>query len=371
MKAVTVVFIVFALSEGVSFCIAGSGPANDSAPTSTQATTAADNANDSSSVPSVRNNSPNNIGTTETTVEAVDTHSMAEQEDSSAMDEQIKSDSTSPEFILGKPTLRPYYTLGDYNGSSGVDLRIGQCGSRGRIIGGLEAAVGAWPWAVVLKDNVNVQYCGGVLISSRHVLTAAHCIEHPDLVPRLPLKATVGEHDVSRSDESNSQTEWIAKALTHTHYNRPTNFNNDISVLVLQNPVDESRDNVAPACLPAENLDLSAGAKLFVVGWGATMTGGPSVNVLRQVQVTLLPHSDCAVYNEYHPDRMLCVGDPAGNKDACQGDSGGPLLHQDSTGKWFVVGIVSFGSGCGQPGFPGVYTRVKFHLSLITVGLAE
>lgn len=70
----------------------------------------------------------------------------------------------------------------------------------------------------------------------------------------------------------------------------------------------------------SSEFQLQVGTKLQVIGWGATMDGGPVVNVLRDVEVTVLAHSECqtAYPNQYQSDRMFCVGDQAGGKDACQ-----------------------------------------------------
>lgn len=118
-------------------------------------------------------------------------HLNEEQEDSALVDEQttespIEEPSTEPgtpepsrlsrkrERDFHIPIFRTVYNLDDF-GRPEIS-RAARCGSRGRIIGGLLASVGEWPWAVVVKDKNDVHYCGGTLISSRHVLTAAHCI---------------------------------------------------------------------------------------------------------------------------------------------------------------------------------------------------
>nr|AAP57670.1 ovigerous-hair stripping substance [Chiromantes haematocheir] len=321
-------------------------------------------------------------------------HSITEQKDSALLDEQTTQSGTEEQTTtepvtqdpssdlrqggqnyphqldFHTPRLRSVYSLGDEKFSG--TPRGAQCGSRGRIIGGLLASVGEWPWAVVVKDKNDVHYCGGVLISSRHILTAGHCIGHPDLANRFPLKVTVGDYDLSTTTESISTTRWVHQALAHSQYNQPTPKNNDVGVLVVQDPID-TQGAVTPVCLPSAQFTLQTGTKLWVIGWGATMEGGPVVNKLRDVEVTVLAHSACqtAYPNEYHSDRMFCVGDPAGGKDACQGDSGGPLLYKDPSGKWFVVGVVSFGSGCGRKQSPGVYSSVPFHLGLVNWALSS
>ena len=68
----------------------------------------------------------------------------------------------------------------------------------------------------------------------------------------------------------------------------------------------------------------------------------------------------CAAYGAaFVPLTMVCAGaaDPPNSSDTCSGDSGGPLLVGNPSA-FALTGVVSFGNGCNEPGFPGVYTRV-------------
>jgi secreted trypsin-like serine protease len=119
-------------------------------------------------------------------------------------------------------------------------------------------------------------------------------------------------------------------------------------------------DQILPACFPTtvDAVPLETGATTWATGWGAVSEGGSSTNNLMQVDLSVLPSADCE-YNNYleNSDSQFCAGSEGLGKDTCQGDSGGPLVAQDSTGKWFVVGITSWGYGCVGG---GVYTRVSF-----------
>uniref|UniRef100_A0A3Q3KUN1 Transmembrane serine protease 7 n=1 Tax=Mastacembelus armatus TaxID=205130 RepID=A0A3Q3KUN1_9TELE len=89
-------------------------------------------------------------------------------------------------------------------------------------------------------------------------------------------------------------------------------------------------------------------------------------SVLQKAEVSILSQTECK--KSYGPvtPRMLCAGVPSGERDACRGDSGGPLSCQaPGEGRWFLIGIVSWGSGCGRPNLPGVYTRVNKFTSWI------
>ncbi|WP_344336478.1 serine protease, partial [Kitasatospora putterlickiae] len=90
-------------------------------------------------------------------------------------------------------------------------------------------------------------------------------------------------------------------------------------------------------------------------GWGATAENGPLSAAARVVTVPLIRRDACR--QEYGAaavtDRMICAGEDAGGKDACQGDSGGPLVQGGA-----LIGVISWGVGCGRPGAAGVYTRI-------------
>jgi trypsin len=109
----------------------------------------------------------------------------------------------------------------------------------------------------------------------------------------------------------------------------------------------------------------TAGTAAVVTGWGRLSYEGTYPSKLQQVQVTIVDANKCnSLYWMYGPvtPRMICAGVPEGGKDSCQGDSGGPLV---SEGK--LVGIVSWGIGCGDKNFPGVYVDVSALRSWITV----
>ncbi|MGH3996718.1 MAG: S1 family peptidase, partial [Pseudonocardiaceae bacterium] len=107
------------------------------------------------------------------------------------------------------------------------------------------------------------------------------------------------------------------------------------------------------------------GAPATVLGWGYTSEGGPNSSELRGADVALFADSDCAAtYQQFDPGAMLCAGRPRGGVDACYGDSGGPLV---AGGR--LVGVISWGSGCGRVGRPGVYTRVTSYATEISAQL--
>jgi len=130
----------------------------------------------------------------------------------------------------------------------------------------------------------------------------------------------------------------------------------------------EFNANIAPICIPFDVFkedDLSQ-RNAFVAGWGTLSYGGPASSKLQEVQVRVWENFRCRdVFRRDVPitTANLCAGD--GDKDACRGDSGGPLMLAHQNGKFYLVGIVSFGKKCAEPGIPGVYTRVTNFLDWI------
>ncbi|XP_063594811.1 uncharacterized protein LOC134771778, partial [Penaeus indicus] len=244
------------------------------------------------------------------------------------------------------------------NSTGAATAPASTCGVGERIVGGTVAAAGAWPWTAAVRTKSGGHFCGGTLVSWRHVVTAAHCIKGGE--SRFPLKVSVGIHSVH---SSGIQAD-VAHALYHRSYAKGSAYNNDIAVLVLTKAVGPA-SGVALACLPSPGAALSSGSRATAVGWGATSEGGPSSQTLRQVEVDVLENRICR--SSYGPSfdaqKMICAGKVQGGKDSCQGDSGGPLTQQQ--GRWTLVGVVSYGSGCARPNFPGVYTRVSHYVSWI------
>ncbi|TRY69733.1 hypothetical protein DNTS_035415 [Danionella cerebrum] len=225
---------------------------------------------------------------------------------------------------------------------------------RGRIMGGSAAPWGSWPWLVNLRLD-GALMCGGVLVDSAWVLTAAHCFTGSR--SESYWSAVVGEFDLTKTDPG-EQIMKVNRIITHPKFN-PKTFNNDIALVELSSPVLLS-ERVTPVCLPAA-LDPPAGTPCLVAGWGSLYEDGPSAEVVMEAKVPLLSQSTCrtALGKEMLTNTMFCAGYLSGGIDSCQGDSGGPLIFQDtSSGRFQLFGITSWGDGCGERGKPGVYTRV-------------
>jgi secreted trypsin-like serine protease len=167
----------------------------------------------------------------------------------------------------------------------------------------------------------------------------------------------------------------VVQIMQHPSFER-NGFINDIGLLELSDRVRFS-DQVRSACLPeksnwtVQSIDQQYEGRLAtVLGWGSTYYGGGGTNILRQVSFPLWTNKDCDQKYSQHIGRgFVCAGSMFGGKDACQGDSGSPLMIPDQHQVWTLIGIVSFGNKCAQPGYPGVYTRVAEYLDWIQSNL--
>lgn len=248
-----------------------------------------------------------------------------------------------------------------------------------KILGGERTDIDEFPWMALLeysKPNGRSTSCGGVLISKRYVLTAAHCV-HAKKLPRSWRLENVrlGEYDTQTSPDcivdgnvivvcaDDPITVGVEEQIVHENY-RPDSGNqqNDIALLRLTRDVPFT-NYVKPICLPS---NVAIGQKLYVAGWGQTENATKS-NVKLKVSLPFVENENCQ--NTYSTAGVklgasqICAGGQKG-KDSCRGDSGGPLMHlertREDTGKWSVVGVVSFGpSPCGKLEWPGVYTKVS------------
>ncbi|RLV93759.1 hypothetical protein DV515_00013354 [Chloebia gouldiae] len=224
-----------------------------------------------------------------------------------------------------------------------------------RVLGGSPAAIEAWPWQVSLQYRKE-HICGGSIIGPGWVLTAAHCFTNNPIVQSWRVKA--GSDLLSGAATIAVEKVFLAEVTPASPKD------NDIALVKLRSPVHYS-DSTKPICLPYFDEELAPGTPLWVVGWGYTEERGKLSERLQQAEVELIDKRSCnlAAYHGDVTDRMLCAGLPQGGVDTCQGDSGGPLLY--SGGHWQVVGIVSWGQGCGTPSTPGVYTSVRAYLDWI------
>ncbi len=245
----------------------------------------------------------------------------------------------------------------------------------GRIVGGQEADPGEWPWQVALvngttTDLYNGQFCGGAIIDREWVLTAAHCV---DTSAPGDLDIVAGIHNLS-SPGSDIRRSDITEIIVHPGWNSDTN-DNDIALLKLATPIDARPGGgaVLPiqySALPPADIGALTGELSTITGWGNRAANPPGGNdfpsALHEVEVPVISNAACANAYPDLTDNMICAAVPEGGKDSCQGDSGGPMVfYNESAGEWQQIGVVSFGIGCANANFPGVYSRVSRYVGWI------
>uniref|UniRef100_A0A8C6CLN5 Peptidase S1 domain-containing protein n=1 Tax=Moschus moschiferus TaxID=68415 RepID=A0A8C6CLN5_MOSMO len=225
------------------------------------------------------------------------------------------------------------------------------------IIGGVPANIRDFPWQIRILENGS-HLCGGSILSEWWILTAAHCFKSKN---ESTLEVTCGEEHL---DTQNLTKIEVDKLIIHNYFDSWFYFN-DIALLLLKSPLSLGVRKV-PICL-SEATDIQRWRNCWVSGWGTTVPKRSRETGLQKVNVQLIKWETCSELVPLLTKSMLCAGDLQGGKDACQGDSGGPLVCQKKTrkSKWYQLGIVSWGVGCGRKKQPGVYTQVSSYLSWI------
>jgi len=219
-----------------------------------------------------------------------------------------------------------------------------------------------FPWQVLLTHPKEESFCGGSLITSDTVLTAAHC-DTRDRQKELPW-ITLGEHDRSKIAGHELRIQ-VAEWINHPDYNRFIIMVNDFAILKLKVPV-YFNENVGTICLPTSG-ENDENREAIVKGWGNTAYNGKSSEVLKMARVRTMSNEECtsngSVYEKQAiTPEMLCASGEG--TDSCQNDSGGPLVTKIDN-HFELIGVASHGTGCANPNAPGVYARVSSALTWI------
>ncbi|XP_072491174.1 tissue-type plasminogen activator isoform X2 [Notamacropus eugenii] len=253
--------------------------------------------------------------------------------------------------------------------------------SQFRIKGGFFTDITSHPWqaAITYMDRKSPGktnfLCGGILIDSCWVLSAAHCFQEKFEVHQLRVALGKTYREEKEEDEQIFEVE---KYVIHEKFVLET-FDNDIALLQLKPKSDslqcaQETKSVQTVCLPPAGLQMPDWTECELSGYGKHEETSPYYSErLKEGHVRLYPSSRCTsrhLFNKTITENMLCAGDTrSGGKevnlhDACQGDSGGPLVCMKDN-RMHLIGIISWGIGCGEKDVPGVYTKVINYLKWI------
>lgn len=233
-----------------------------------------------------------------------------------------------------------------------------------RIVNGTDARIEDYPFIISLRGASGGHSCGGSILNSLWILTAAHCVDYT-----TPLAQTIqaGRSDISR-DVDDSIYE-IEDVVIHPGYNPSDSYIDDIALLKLRRPLVFS-ERVKPIRLPKRFTEIAASESNMVtlVGWGRNASDGPVQTTLQQVDYYFVPNDEC---NQIHSNHIyptqICAAEPGGGKGQCSGDSGGPLVHNG-----IQVGIVSWSiKPCAVAPYPGVLTKVSYYVDFINQHVSE
>ncbi|KRF79514.1 trypsin delta [Drosophila virilis] len=217
-----------------------------------------------------------------------------------------------------------------------------------RIVNGYPIDIREAPWQVSIQKN-GFHFCGGSILSSKIIITAAHCLRNKQ-IRILSIRAG------SKYWKNGGQVVKVAEIKIHNAYYARKHLH-DIALMRLAKPIKLGYNAQMISFTSSVPRD---GAKAFVTGWGllkAKSRKRPSI--LQEVNLRIMNYKRCQRTNYgkngyYISRQMICAA--LNSHDACQGDSGGPLVSRKQ-----LVGIVSWGKGCASKGFPGVYTNVAYY----------
>uniref|UniRef100_A0A4W4FIK9 Coagulation factor VIIi n=1 Tax=Electrophorus electricus TaxID=8005 RepID=A0A4W4FIK9_ELEEL len=238
-------------------------------------------------------------------------------------------------------------------------------------VGGHQCPKGHCPWQVLLVYK-GENLCGGVLVDSSWVITAAHCVDKRDITH---FKVITGDHNIDMREDTEQEFP-VSYMIVHENYD-PVSMDSDLALLRLSGQAKLSVYTI-PVCLPTAQFaeaELAAIRFHTVSGWGRHTQGGndqgskgakrPGSPLMRRFAVPLQPKPLCSRISRVNiTDNMLCAGYFESSQESCRGGDGSPLVteYRETV---FLKGIVSWGKGCAQPGFYSIYTKVSNFLDWI------
>ncbi|XP_039432143.1 melanization protease 1-like [Culex pipiens pallens] len=291
---------------------------------------------------------------------------------------------TRKPIVTSPPTRTPTPTPGRKMALPGTSIcgldTVGE-----KIFAGERTELDQFPWAVALEyrtEDPPAVKCGGSLINTRYVITAAHCVKHvqkEDIIARLGEWNLEANPDCDDYNNCNPEVIYaeIAAIKVHPQYRQRQN---DIALLKLKKALNKDYYvHIRPICLP-ESADLMQNLfihqNVSVVGWGGTEIEPRSQFKMYTSLVTISVNECQAELQQTLTKPKLyanhiCAKSATGfARDACGGDSGGPMMASVQ-GSWYLIGVVGFGPPCGKTLLPGVYARVTSYMDWIEDNLVD
>jgi len=233
----------------------------------------------------------------------------------------------------------------------------------GRIVGGDDAFYGEFPHQIALLRGGpgGSLMCGGSVVHENWVVTAGHCCDGQS-ASRLGVR--VGSHHL-HSEDADQEDFAVKRVVLHEDYDSWT-INNDICLLEIDGTITMG-EHVKPIGFPDDGQEYDEGTTCTVTGWGTTSEGGSLASILQKVDVPVVSDDHCRdSYGQNDiADSMICAGFDQGGKDSCQGDSGGPFMCGNQ-----LSGVVSWGYGCAEAGYPGVYTQTSYFVGWLNSNMS-
>jgi trypsin len=259
-----------------------------------------------------------------------------------------------------------------------VGLALGVSSPAHAVVGGNDGAPGEYPYIAHILIDRSFQ-CTGTLVTPSHVVTAAHCSSLvPGGIANVPIgqpgqliELSIGAHETPSASllggyQSDGEMHVANTVFVNPGWAGIGSVSHDVAVIELDTPSSKTPVQIASA---AESSLWTAGTLATIAGFGVTESGGEQPDVLQEAQVPIVADEDAAeaypylvegvdpLFGGFENGTQLAAGFPEGGVDTCQGDSGGPLLVPAGSAMR-LVGDTSYGAGCAEPGFPGVYGRL-------------
>jgi secreted trypsin-like serine protease len=221
------------------------------------------------------------------------------------------------------------------------------------VVGGTTTTTAAYPFMMQITDASGNQFCGGTLVAAKKVVTAAHCMVGEST---SNVRVVGGRTYLNGTNGTVSR---VSKIWVNPDFTDATN-GDDVAVLTLSTSMPYTPASYVSS---SQTGVYAAGTTARILGWGTTSESGASSNQLRTATVPIVSDSGCksSYGSDFVQSDMVCAGYTSGGVDTCQGDSGGPLLVGG-----VLAGITSWGEGCAEAGYPGVYTRLATFSDLVT-----